>query len=65
MKSWVRMLLFLVGGFVIMSLCLLWVAQFFTGDGDVTPVIWLEDWRTETDASGEDNFDQWQVEKKE
>ena len=25
-----------------MVLCLLWVAQFFQGEGDSTPVIWLD-----------------------
>lgn len=38
----VKILCFMVLGAAVMLGCLLWVAQFFTGDGDVTPVIWLD-----------------------
>ncbi|KJS07820.1 MAG: hypothetical protein VR73_07895 [Gammaproteobacteria bacterium BRH_c0] len=37
-----KMLCFMAMGAIFMVACLLWVSQFFRGDGNMTPVIWLE-----------------------
>ena len=58
-----RFLAIFLGAATVMLLSLLWVAQFFGGDGDVTPVIWIEDLRQEAEAGGrdEDSYAEWET----
>ncbi|HLS97710.1 MAG: hypothetical protein WDA10_06320 [Porticoccaceae bacterium] len=46
-----KILCFMVLGAAVMLGSMLWVAQFFTGDGDVTPVIWLDAVPADGDAA--------------
>lgn len=58
-----RFLAIFLGAATVMLLSLLWVSQFFGGDGDVTPVIWIEELQQETGAGGrdEDSFAEWET----
>ena len=60
MKRWVRTILFMLGGATIMLLCLLWVSQFFTGSGNVIPVIWIEEVPNGETPQDQDAFAEWQ-----
>ena len=57
--NWFRKALFMMGGAVVMVLCLLWISQFFTGGGDVIPVIWMES--PDSQPSQEDPFSGWET----
>lgn len=61
--NWLRIALFMLGGVVVMSLCLLWVSQFFDGEENVTPVIWIEDLRQDARESDKEPFAEWQKEE--
>ena len=54
-----RIVLLMVGGATAMVLSLLWVAQFFTGNGEGTPVIWIDD-SPDKAPSEEESFAEWQ-----
>ena len=55
-----RILLLMLGGATAMALSLLWVAQFFTGKGEGTPVIWIDDSPDKAQEEGEESFAEWQ-----
>ena len=40
--KFLKMLSFMAMGAIFMVSCLLWVSQFFRTEGNMTPVIWLE-----------------------
>ena len=61
---WLRIVVFMLGGVGVMAGCLLWVSQFFTGEGESTPVIWIENLQN---AGGEEEkpFSGWEQEERE
>lgn len=61
--KYLRILLLLLGGATAMVLSLLWVAQFFTGQGEGTPVIWIDDQHREDQQDGEESFAEWQKDR--
>jgi len=59
--GFLRIFCLALAGAAVMVLCLLWVAQFFTGDRDGTPVIWLESLESDkAPKKEEDSFAEWQ-----
>jgi hypothetical protein len=60
--KFLRILLLLLGGATAMALSLLWVAQFFSGFGEGTPVIWIDD--SPNKVKEEESFAEWQQDSK-
>lgn len=58
--KFLRIITILLLAAAVMVACLLWVAQFFGGDEDVTPVIWLERMGEESQNSSDEEFVEWE-----
>jgi len=58
--GFLRLLCLSLAGATVMVLCLLWVSQFFTGDREGTPVIWLESLSGDGAPKDEESFAEWQ-----
>lgn len=59
--GFLRLLCLALAGGIAMLLSLLWISQFFTGDREYAPVIWIESLNNDTsDKKDEESFAEWE-----
>jgi hypothetical protein len=62
-KRFVKFIGMALAGAVVMVLCLAWVAQFFRGGGESTPVIWIEELGSQSRGKPEESFGEFEGEE--